>query len=269
MTPDLIVVGSLKSRHEQEDALRQIEKLEVPAIACVTSGLRFLKHPLLDHSRDFSGLKAENILKLGGRVVAKGITQLLEKIPPSPPFSKEGESEAIAKIISCTDWREHALFLGNSMPIRDMDTHAIAGEHIPIVGANRGASGIDGIISTACGFAHGLNQPTVLVLGDMTFLHDVSGLSFLKDLHVPVTIVVINNQGNGIFRTLPIASETELFERYFLVPHTYNLSGACQIYGIRHQPVDASHFKACYNEALQSEKSQVIEVLTCAYKPKL
>jgi 2-succinyl-5-enolpyruvyl-6-hydroxy-3-cyclohexene-1-carboxylate synthase len=138
----------------------------------------------------------------------------------------------------------------------------VPGEHIPLVAANRGASGIDGITSTACGFALGTQQPLVLVLGDMTFLHDINGLSFIAQLSVPLILVVANNNGNGIFRTLPIAQHTEVFERYFLTPHKYDLSHACKLYGVPHTRAQSlSEFGPIFEAAKKSGVSQVIEVL--------
>eukprot|EP00798_Chlamydomonas_sp_ICE-L_P027190 gene27190-2434_t len=106
----------------------------------------------------------------------------------------------------------HALFLGNSMPIRDMEMYARAGGGgvgelgVPVA-ANRGASGIDGVLSTAAGFAEGLTRPTTLVVGDLSFLHDVNGLNLLRggEARPPLTVLLINNAGGAIFSFLPIA----------------------------------------------------------------
>jgi len=172
-------------------------------------------------------------------------------------------SEAfIAQHISKTNWQNRVLFLGTSLPIRNMDRYAEAGEHMPLVVANRGASGIDGIISTAAGFALGIGEPLILVVGDMTFLHDTNGLSFLKDIPTQMIIVVVNNSGNGIFATLPIAKSTDVFERYFKVPHRYDLSGASKIFGIKHQVACTEpEFEELYQAALLSQESLVIEAI--------
>jgi 2-succinyl-5-enolpyruvyl-6-hydroxy-3-cyclohexene-1-carboxylate synthase len=167
----------------------------------------------------------------------------------------------VAEHISQTNWQNRVLFLGTSLPIRNMDRYAKAGEHMPLVVANRGASGIDGIISTAAGFAMGIGEPLILVVGDMTFLHDINGLSFLKDIPTPVMIVVVNNQGNGIFSMLPIAQSADIFERYFKVPHQYNLRGASQIFGLEHQVAQTElEFEEFYKNALASRLSIIIEV---------
>lgn len=171
--------------------------------------------------------------------------------------------EFIAQHISHTNWQNRVLFLGNSLPIRHMDRFAQPGEHMPLVVANRGASGIDGIISTAAGFAFGMGEPLVLLVGDMTFLHDINGLAFLNKIQTQVIIVVMNNHGNGIFETLPIAQRApEIFERYFKTPHEYDLKSASQTYGVRHQQVKTEQeFEESYAQALKSQQSVVIEAI--------
>jgi isochorismate synthase / 2-succinyl-5-enolpyruvyl-6-hydroxy-3-cyclohexene-1-carboxylate synthase / 2-succinyl-6-hydroxy-2,4-cyclohexadiene-1-carboxylate synthase / o-succinylbenzoate synthase len=103
----------------------------------------------------------------------------------------------------------HGLFIGSSMPIRDLDMYArLAGSNglSSPVASNRGASGIDGVLSSAAGFAAGLQRPTTLLVGDVSFLHDTNGLLLLNDQSqaAPLTVVLINNSGGGIFHFLPV-----------------------------------------------------------------
>lgn len=109
----------------------------------------------------------------------------------------------------------HGLFVGNSMPVRSLDMFAAARHEGPAGGSaighpvrgNRGASGIDGVVSAAAGFAAGLQRPTSLVVGDVSFIHDTNGLFFLQgqsQSNVPLTVVLINNSGGGIFDFLPV-----------------------------------------------------------------
>eukprot|EP00879_Flechtneria_rotunda_P018694 GHRR01019617.1.p1 GENE.GHRR01019617.1~~GHRR01019617.1.p1 ORF type:complete len:764 (+),score=300.89 GHRR01019617.1:1443-3734(+) len=97
------------------------------------------------------------------------------------------------------------------------------------VAANRGASGIDGVLSTAAGFAAGLRRPVTLVVGDLSFLHDVNGLSLLRggEMSPPLTVVLINNKGGGIFSFLPVADSVgrEAFERLWGTPQNVDLEG--------------------------------------------
>ena len=117
----------------------------------------------------------------------------------------------------------HGLFVGNSMPIRDLDMYASLSGQCGLtspVACNRGASGIDGVVSCAAGFAAGLRRPATLLIGDVSFLHDGNGLLTLRNQQrdVPLTIVLINNSGGGIFHFLPIKSSIEHGASFLLEP---------------------------------------------------
>ena len=103
------------------------------------------------------------------------------------------------------------LFLSNSMPVRDFE-YFISGRKEVNLYYNRGASGIDGIISSACGAGQNSNSPTTLVIGDLAFYHDLNSLYLCKRLKKPLVIILINNGGGGIFEMLPIAGEKIDFE---------------------------------------------------------
>lgn len=160
-----------------------------------------------------------------------------------------------------TDWSKFALFLSSSMPIRDMNKFASREAFMPQVGVNRGASGIDGIISSAIGFSIGAQKPLVLLIGDLAFLHDGNGLAFLSQALFPVIIVLVNNSGGGIFSFLPIAKSADVFTEFFTTPHQYNLTGISQTYNVMHSKVTSkAAFTNAYESALISSKHQVIEV---------
>ncbi len=91
------------------------------------------------------------------------------------------------------------------MPIRDQEAFLPPGDADVLFLANRGANGIDGLISSGIGAAHASGRPTVIVTGDLGLLHDLGGLAALRDVSVPVRIVVVNNDGGGIFGFLPQA----------------------------------------------------------------
>jgi 2-succinyl-5-enolpyruvyl-6-hydroxy-3-cyclohexene-1-carboxylate synthase len=127
------------------------------------------------------------------------------------------------------------LMVAASMPIRDLEWFAAPCLSPPRVLANRGANGIDGIVSTALGIgASGVGQGsrTVALLGDLTFLHDVSGLVNLPD--VPCTFVVLDNGGGGIFSFLPQATTVEpaVFEQVFGTPPTSDISAVAHGFGL-------------------------------------
>ncbi len=177
--------------------------------------------------------------------------------------SDELSEPYVARAISQSDWSTRALFLSSSMPIRDMSMFASAGLEAPMVGANRGASGIDGIMSTACGFAVGLAKPVTLLIGDLAFLHDGNGLSFLSKMTVPMVIVVLNNQGGGIFSFLPIAKATDIFSQFFDTPHEHRLEGLSHAFAVKHIKVTTTReFDQAYQEALACGQHRVIEVMS-------
>lgn len=110
------------------------------------------------------------------------------------------------------------LMIGNSIPIRDLDffTSAIA-KNINVF-QNRGASGIDGVTSTALGICLKSKNPTYLITGDLAFYYDINSLLLANQFKIPLIIILINNNGGGIFRFLPIADHKDVFEKYFLTP---------------------------------------------------
>ena len=127
-----------------------------------------------------------------------------------------------------------ALVLGNSLPIRDVDRWVPPGDKHLRVFAQRGVSGIDGLVSSAVGVASHERAATTLLVGDVSFLHDVNGLELASHATRPLVIVVINNGGGRIFEQLPIARQgKEGWLRYFTTPHQANLAGAASIYGCR------------------------------------
>ncbi|MBH1988516.1 MAG: 2-succinyl-5-enolpyruvyl-6-hydroxy-3-cyclohexene-1-carboxylic-acid synthase [Myxococcaceae bacterium] len=179
-------------------------------------------------------------------------------------LAKNDEEAWLARCVSQINWKDRVLFAGTSLPIRYLDRYGSAGSEIPWVVSNRGASGIDGIISTAAGLALGCGKALVLLCGDMTFLHDVNGLSLLKNLSVPLLIVLVNNRGNGIFKSLPIAnSGQEIFERYFQTPHDYSLNKASELYGVSHWTTRSrTEFSERYQTSIANNLSGVLEFQT-------
>lgn len=113
-----------------------------------------------------------------------------------------------------------ALMLSNSMPIRDWDYYASAQDKNIETFNNRGASGIDGVISTAFGVAEGSGKRTFLLIGDLAFFYDLTGLFAAQKHLIPLTIILINNNGGGIFETLPISKCGDVFKKYFIAPHS-------------------------------------------------
>ncbi|PWB49875.1 MAG: 2-succinyl-5-enolpyruvyl-6-hydroxy-3-cyclohexene-1-carboxylic-acid synthase [Nitrosomonadales bacterium] len=150
------------------------------------------------------------------------------------------------------------LFSGNSMAIRDLDAFSGSGaKSFQIIG-NRGASGIDGNVSTALGLAAGSQRPVVALLGDLAFYHDMNGLLAARGLDV--VLVVLNNGGGGIFEYLPQARLAD-FERAWLTPLGVDFSHAARMYGLGYQRVSAAAgFRAALAAALAGG-AHLIEVM--------
>ncbi len=155
----------------------------------------------------------------------------------------------------------HALCVASSMPIRDLDTFAVPdGPPVPVV-ANRGASGIDGTVATAAGFARGSGRPVTLLIGDLALLHDLNSLAMLRDL--PVVVVVLNNDGGAIFSFLPVARHKGFFEPYFGTPHGVSFENAAAMFGLRYeQPDTVRAFAEAYSKACDRGGQTLIEVRT-------
>jgi 2-succinyl-5-enolpyruvyl-6-hydroxy-3-cyclohexene-1-carboxylate synthase len=157
------------------------------------------------------------------------------------------------------------LFAGNSMPVRDLDSFFWdSQQHVHILG-NRGASGIDGIISTALGVsaASGQDEPTVLVIGDLSFFHDLNGLLAARLHQLNLTIVLVNNDGGGIFSFLPQANYPEHFEQLFGTPTGLDFRPVVQMYGGQFRHIATwQEFRQAMRDSLTNGGLHVIEVPT-------
>jgi len=150
------------------------------------------------------------------------------------------------------------LFSGNSMAIRDLDNFAAGGETPLRIVGNRGASGIDGNVSTALGLCAALGKPVTALLGDLAFYHDMNGLLAARGLNI--TLVVLNNGGGGIFSYLPQAGLEE-FERAWLTPTELDFSHAARMYGLEYRKVECGEdFDAAFAAALAHDGPDLIEV---------
>jgi len=158
---------------------------------------------------------------------------------------------------------EATLVVASSMPIRDVETFFPARTAPPRVLANRGANGIDGTVSTAFGVAAAAQGPVVLLIGDVALLHDVGGLLAARRLGLPLAIVLLDNDGGGIFHFLPVAGEGAAFEEHVATPHGTDFSHAAALYGLEHERVAAPEpFREALDRALHAERATLIEVRT-------
>ncbi|GER86947.1 2-succinyl-5-enolpyruvyl-6-hydroxy-3-cyclohexene- 1-carboxylate synthase [Dictyobacter vulcani] len=157
------------------------------------------------------------------------------------------------------------LFAGNSMPIRDMDTFFWGARHSIQTVGNRGANGIDGVISSALGVSASKQErtPTVLVIGDLSFYHDLNGLLAARLHQLDLVVILINNDGGGIFSFLPQAAYPEHFEQVFGTPTGLEFEPVVRMYGGTYQqPADWNAFRQVFQQDIQTSGLHVIELRT-------
>ncbi|ADB51993.1 2-succinyl-5-enolpyruvyl-6-hydroxy-3-cyclohexene-1-carboxylic-acid synthase [Conexibacter woesei] len=129
------------------------------------------------------------------------------------------------------------LFVAASMPIRDVETFAAVAPgaaSAPRILSNRGANGIDGTVASALGAAAAGRGPVVLLIGDVALAYDLSALLSARRHALDLTIVLVDNDGGGIFHFLPVASQTDAFEEHVATPHGLDFAAAAALYGARH-----------------------------------
>jgi 2-succinyl-5-enolpyruvyl-6-hydroxy-3-cyclohexene-1-carboxylate synthase len=153
------------------------------------------------------------------------------------------------------------LYMGNSMPIRDLDFFVPASPKRLRVLANRGANGIDGVLSSALGASAAGPDPVLAVVGDLSFHHDMNGLVAARARGVSATIVIVNNDGGGIFSFLPIARHGDAFERLVATPHGLRFEHAAALYGIPYEaPASADELAAAARDSLERRETRVLEI---------
>ncbi len=211
-----------------------------------------------------SFLNASNLFRSSShasllRRKSEAVEQYLRQTIDNAPLNQPAVSRLVAQLLP----EGHGLFLANSLAVREMDMYAQRPSRPIFVAANRGASGIDGNISTAAGFAVGLKRPVTLIIGDLAFLHDLNALSFVSRLPYPLIIVLINNGGGAIFHYLPIAKFEDIFEPYFATPHRFTFEKTAQQFGLNYaQPTSLEAFTDFYQEALKTALPTLIEINT-------
>lgn len=132
------------------------------------------------------------------------------------------------------------LYTASSMPIRDQEAFLPPSQTDALFLCNRGTNGIDGLVSSGIGAARASGRPTTILTGDLGLLHDIGGLAALRDVSTPVRIIVINNDGGGIFGFLPQADAmvNQEFEALLGTPRGVDTAKAATLFGLRHQAIE-------------------------------
>jgi 2-succinyl-5-enolpyruvyl-6-hydroxy-3-cyclohexene-1-carboxylate synthase len=155
------------------------------------------------------------------------------------------------------------LFVASSMPVRDVEEFAPVRDDGPRLLSNRGANGIDGTVSAAFGAAATASGRVVLLIGDVALAHDIGGLLANRRLGLAVTIVLLNNDGGGIFHFLPVAGETDAFEEHVATPHGLDFSRAAELYGCRYErPATSRELRTAVDRSLGANTTTIVEVRT-------
>jgi 2-succinyl-5-enolpyruvyl-6-hydroxy-3-cyclohexene-1-carboxylate synthase len=172
-----------------------------------------------------------------------------------------------------------ALFVASSMPVRDIETFWPVRDIPPRVLCNRGANGIDGVVSSAFGAAAAGDEPVVLLIGDVALAHDIGGLLAARRLELKLTIVLLDNGGGGIFDFLPLAENAiarepsagtdgrdreiggDIYTHHIATPTGLDFADAARLYGLGHERVqDVRSFRAALERAVASDTSCIVEV---------
>jgi 2-succinyl-5-enolpyruvyl-6-hydroxy-3-cyclohexene-1-carboxylate synthase len=186
--------------------------------------------------------------------VTRALTAELGHEPLSEP--------AVARRLG--EWLEPGLtlFCAASMPIRDLELYLPARRRGPTVMSNRGANGIDGTVSSAFGVAAS-GRPVVLLIGDVALAHDIGGLLAARRLDLELTIVVLNNDGGGIFNFLPISGDAEVFATHVATPHGLDFEHAAALYGLGYaRPTTADQLRLALQASIGSGRTTIIEIRT-------
>ena len=155
------------------------------------------------------------------------------------------------------------LFVASSMPVRDVETFMAVRADPPRVLAHRGANGIDGTVSAAFGAAAASDGPVALLIGDVALAHDLGGLLAAKRLGLALTVVLIDNDGGGIFEFLAVAGATDAFEEHVATPTGLDAQRIADLFDLGYSaPADPGAFAAAVTAALASVRTSIVHVRT-------
>jgi 2-succinyl-5-enolpyruvyl-6-hydroxy-3-cyclohexene-1-carboxylate synthase len=167
------------------------------------------------------------------RIVETQVRQVIDQTMRATDALFEGKAAWLLSQVLPTGT---PLFINSSMPVRDVEFFWAPGNSRVQPYFNRGANGIDGTLSTALGIAH-RQQSSVMLTGDLALLHDTNGFLLRQHFVGHLTIVLINNNGGGIFEMLPIAQNNAAFESFFATPQAIDFAKLCATYDVEHESI--------------------------------
>ena len=189
------------------------------------------------------------------RLAATGIAHALQPAGLSEP--------RVAAELGAGLPAEVTVFVASSMPVRDAETFFPARERPPRVLANRGANGIDGTVSTAFGCATSEDGPVVLLIGDIALIHDLGGLLAATRTATKLTIVLLHNDGGGIFDFLPVSGQGAEYREHVATPHGLDFAHAAALFGVGYELAETvEQFREALGRALAAERTSMVAVRT-------
>jgi 2-succinyl-5-enolpyruvyl-6-hydroxy-3-cyclohexene-1-carboxylate synthase len=188
------------------------------------------------------------------------IPQLSKQAWQAVEAQKETFGEAqLAHRISKYLPEQGQLFVGNSLVVRLIDALGQLPAGYPVY-SNRGASGIDGLISTAAGVQRGNAKSTLAIVGDLSALYDLNGLALLRQVSAPLVLIVVNNNGGQIFSLLPTPAQER--ERFYTMPPNVNFEHAAKMFDLRyHRPENWAALEDALSGAWRQPVTTVIELV--------
>jgi 2-succinyl-5-enolpyruvyl-6-hydroxy-3-cyclohexene-1-carboxylate synthase len=153
---------------------------------------------------------------------------------------------------------DSAVLLSASLIFREAEYFVPCLQKTLHVGANRGATGIDGVLSSGIGFGEGLHKPCTVLIGDQALLHDLNALALLAGTSAPVYIIVINNHSGAIFHFFDLGNTGERLRN----PHAWSFRGVAENFHLPYVcPSSLEAFVAAYQEAQAQQRSTLFEIV--------
>ena len=251
--PQMVWIADHSERHDQSNHFRW--KIETDIDEFCHYAVNVLK---LEKKKYKRKSKKEDWL-----YASKIVENLLDEHINSNVEKKQIDEFCLVRRLTEIIPEDFAFFIGNSLPVRVVDMFG-SGKGADVATAlNRGASGIDGLIASACGYSAGLKQPVTLLIGDLSAIHDLNSFKMIAESEMPVLLVLINNHGGGIFSFLPISRQKEMFEMFYGTPHNLDFRAISEMFELEyHRPESINSFEEDYLISAQKNKSAVFEIIT-------
>jgi 2-succinyl-5-enolpyruvyl-6-hydroxy-3-cyclohexene-1-carboxylate synthase len=203
----------------------------------------------------FEGVKLpKKSWPLSFEAFAKNKIKIIDNGPLSYP--------SLSKMIIDNIADQSTLYIGNSTVVRTFDAYfSFTNKKSLRVATNRGVSGIEGFVASSCGFIDGTQKEVYLIIGDVSFIHDLNSLYFLKDMTTPLKIILVNNDGGGIFTLLPIHKEKSVLD-YISSPHGQTFKKTAASFDIDYvQVTEKENFLKAFKEMQSKNHHTILEVI--------